>query len=531
MKQFALLLACLSVLTSSGAWAQATDPEVDGAKWVKSIGVPIYPGAMAAKSKAWEHDGKFAGGNFGWTCNDTVAQVVAFYEKATKSKGKEERDKRTFNYWTKITTPRDDVVAGKRVDIEIVVRENKGDEGPLIEGGGRTMIGIYIEDPYRVTAAQAPQKETPAPLPAQKQSEIALEKAEELRIPLFSEAALEGDASWYRNGELFLMMTSGSSVEKIASFYEKAVGVKRDPHSDATTALILVPKAPANQILQVMVMRDEASSGKSRLVIISHPPMSAPTERELGVPIYKNAVFSVLASTANSYYWTTSDSMESILSFYEQAAGQKRAPGMPADTGVINAPGAMISVNVNRGEVMGPGKLGIMIMPLPGAQVPQQAQQQTQPQAETAAARPAAPAQEPVRPQPAPKVPSLLDVAKAGTADDILAAVRAGANVNEVDASGYTPLICAAMSNPDPAVIKALVAAGAAVDARGPNQATALMLAAKLTRKAVVVQALIDAQANMKLKDAAGKTAFDYATGNSALMFSPQVAALGLGRF
>ena len=105
------------------------------------------------------------------------------------------------------------------------------------------------------------------------------------------------------------------------------------------------------------------------------------------------------------------------------------------------------------------------------------------------------------------------------------------ARIDEVDASGYTPLMFAAMSNPDPAVITSLVAAGASVDARGPNQGTALMFAAKFTKKSAVVQALIDAHANMKLKDAAGKTAFDYATGNSALMFSSQLAALGFGRF
>jgi hypothetical protein len=529
MRRFALLLICLSVLSVSSAWAQTNDPEVDGAKWVKSIGVPVYPGAVAAKSKAWEHNGSFAGGNFGWTCNDPVAQVVAFYENATKVKAKEEVGRETYARWTAIRMTRDDIIAGKRVEVVVVVEENKGEEGPIIVGGGRTFIGLSIENPYKGSAAQAPEKETPAPPPAQKPSELALEKAKELRIPLYSEAAPEGDASWYRNGELFLMMTSDSSVEKIASFYEKAIGVKRDPHSDATTVLILVPKAPANQILQVMVMRDAASSVKSRLVIISHAPISAPTEKELGVPIYKNAVFSVLASTANSYYWTTSDSMETILSFYEQATGQKRAAGMPADTGVINASGAMISVNMNKGEVMGPGKLGIMIMPLPGAQP--QAQQRTQPVAETAAAPSTTSTAEQAQPQPAPKAPSLLDVAKSGKAEDILAGVRAGARVDEVDASGYTPLMYAAMSNPDPAVIKALVSAGAAVDARGPNQATALMLAAKLTKKAAVVQALIDAHASMKLKDAAGKTAFDYATGNSAMRFSPQLASLGMGRF
>jgi hypothetical protein len=410
------------------------------------------------------------------------------------------------------------------------VRDNMGDEGPLIKGGGRTIIGVFVENPY-TAAAPAPQKEAPAPAVAQKPSESPLDKAKELKTPLYSDAVMEAASSWYRNGELMLMYTSASTVEQIASFYEKATGVKRDPHSNATTAFILAPKAPANQILQVMVWRDDASSGKTQLVVTSHAPIPAPTEKVLGLPIYKGAVFSVPGSTANHYVWTSNDSMEAILSFYEQAAGQKRAPGMPADMGVIIASGTSVSVKANADGLMGPGKVGLMIMPLPEAQV----QQQAQPQAETAAAESAAPEQQQVQqqaqPQSAPKPPSLLDVAKSGKADDILAAVRAGARIDEVDASGYTPLMYAAMSNPDPAVIKALVASGAAVDARGPSQATALMLAARLTKKAAVVQALIDAHAGMKLKDAAGKTAFDYATSNSALMFSPQLAALGLGRF
>jgi ankyrin repeat protein len=57
-----------------------------------------------------------------------------------------------------------------------------------------------------------------------------------------------------------------------------------------------------------------------------------------------------------------------------------------------------------------------------------------------------------------------------------------------------------------------------------------LMRAAKSTKNPAVVQALLDAHANMKLKDSSGKTAFDYAMGNGALMVTPQLVALGLGR-
>jgi ankyrin repeat protein len=88
----------------------------------------------------------------------------------------------------------------------------------------------------------------------------------------------------------------------------------------------------------------------------------------------------------------------------------------------------------------------------------------------------------------------------------------------------------AAMSNPNPAVITTLVAAGASVDVLTPAKMTPLMLAAKSTKKPAVVQALLEAGANMKLKDSSGKTAFDYATGNAALMFTAQLVALGVGR-
>jgi hypothetical protein len=534
MKRFAFLLVCLSVLPAQAGRAQTnTDPEVDGAKWVKSTGVPVYPGAVLARSRAWEHGGAFAGGRFAWTCNDTVEQVVAFLENAMKAKAEEKVDKRSYARWSEIRSTRGDVIAGRQTEVLVTVRVNAGEEGPLIEGGGKTMITVFIDDPYKAAAAPVQEKETPAP--AQQQSEAPLERAKELRTPLYSDAVLDEASSSYRNGELMLMMTSGSPVEQIASFYEKATGVKRHPHSTAASVFILAPKAPLNQILQVMVWREEGagSSGKSKLVVTSHAPIAAPTEKELGLPIYKGALFNVESSTANHYAWTSNDTMEAILSFYEQASGQKRAPGMPADTGVIVTPGASISVQGNADGLMGPGKVGIMIVPLPGAQAPRQAQQKTQPRAETAAAEAAAPAQQQAQaqPQPAPKAVSLLDVARSGKAEDIRAAIRAGARIDEVDASGYTPLMQAAMSNPDPAVITLLVAAGASVDARGPNQGTALMFAAKSTKKAAVVQALLDAHANMKLKDAAGKTAFDYATGNSALMFSPQLAALGLGRF
>jgi ankyrin repeat protein len=68
----------------------------------------------------------------------------------------------------------------------------------------------------------------------------------------------------------------------------------------------------------------------------------------------------------------------------------------------------------------------------------------------------------------ASSAPNLVDIAETATLEQIRQAVQAGADVNAVDSAGRSVLMLAAASNPDPAVISALVKAGAKVNFRGP---------------------------------------------------------------
>jgi ankyrin repeat protein len=80
-----------------------------------------------------------------------------------------------------------------------------------------------------------------------------------------------------------------------------------------------------------------------------------------------------------------------------------------------------------------------------------------------------------------------------------------------------TPLTWAALLNPNPDVITALLKDGADVKARGENCVTALILAAGGTQNPEVVSALLKAGADAKVKDKSRKTALDYAQRNANL--------------
>ena len=73
---------------------------------------------------------------------------------------------------------------------------------------------------------------------------------------------------------------------------------------------------------------------------------------------------------------------------------------------------------------------------------------------------------------------SLLDVAKNGTPAQVEAAVEAGANIEEIDHFGRTPLMYAAWSNGSLDVIALLLRAGARVEDRNNGGVTPLMYAA-----------------------------------------------------
>ena len=114
-----------------------------------------------------------------------------------------------------------------------------------------------------------------------------------------------------------------------------------------------------------------------------------------------------------------------------------------------------------------------------------------------------------------------LDLCTKGSLEQILVAINDGANVNAKDNrnKGFTPLIYALASNPDPEVITALVNAGANVNARteeGYSDAsgiTPLMAAVGSRVKLEVIKTLLDAGAEVNARNRARWTPLLFAAG------------------
>ena len=126
----------------------------------------------------------------------------------------------------------------------------------------------------------------------------------------------------------------------------------------------------------------------------------------------------------------------------------------------------------------------------------------------------------------------IFGTAKFGTPQDVLAAIKAGASLNERDNLGMTPLMWAAMNNTNPEVITALLKAGARLDDRDNIVGmTPLMWAATNNANPEVVMILLKAGANGKTKSLEGKTAFDYAKDNPNIKDTAAYWALNNARF
>jgi len=76
------------------------------------------------------------------------------------------------------------------------------------------------------------------------------------------------------------------------------------------------------------------------------------------------------------------------------------------------------------------------------------------------------------------KALSFSGLCRRGTPQQVENAIKNRANVNAMDKVGLTPLMWAAMLNPDTEVMAVLINAGADVNAKNNNGFTALMLAA-----------------------------------------------------
>ena len=105
----------------------------------------------------------------------------------------------------------------------------------------------------------------------------------------------------------------------------------------------------------------------------------------------------------------------------------------------------------------------------------------------------------------------LFYAALRGTAADVRAALKKGANVNARVEGGYTALIFAASYNTNAEVIKVLLAAGSDVNARDEDGWTALMCAAGNNANVEVTKALLDAGSDVNARDEDGYTVLMWA--------------------
>ena len=111
--------------------------------------------------------------------------------------------------------------------------------------------------------------------------------------------------------------------------------------------------------------------------------------------------------------------------------------------------------------------------------------------------------------------------------DVISALVDAGAQMDARDKEwGATPLHWAAWSNDNPGIIIALVDGGADPNARDARQSTPLHAAADQSNNPDIILTLLDSGADVTLRDA-GKLAWDYLKDNAALKDSEACERLG----
>jgi len=112
-----------------------------------------------------------------------------------------------------------------------------------------------------------------------------------------------------------------------------------------------------------------------------------------------------------------------------------------------------------------------------------------------------------------------LDLCAADSSlEQIVEAIKAGANVNARDENGATPLLLAVITNSSLAVITELLKNGADVNAADDLYGlTALMAAAWSHTDPGVVSVLIDSGADVNIKNNDGNTAIDFASKNEKL--------------
>ena len=107
----------------------------------------------------------------------------------------------------------------------------------------------------------------------------------------------------------------------------------------------------------------------------------------------------------------------------------------------------------------------------------------------------------------------LLDAAESGQLNLVKQAIQGGADVNIVDESGETALMCAALFGYLD-IVKYLIKVEADVSAKGTNGNTTLIIAAKSNNVSIVKWLIYEGKAEVDVEDIHGCTALTHAAAN-----------------
>jgi ankyrin repeat protein len=115
-----------------------------------------------------------------------------------------------------------------------------------------------------------------------------------------------------------------------------------------------------------------------------------------------------------------------------------------------------------------------------------------------------------------PKTTGFFGLVWTETPENVRAAISNGADVNQRDKDGATPLMYAARNSQNPEVITALLDAGADVNARDPKYGTTpLMFAAAANKNPEMISMLLEAGADLKARSEGGLTVLMWAAGRN----------------
>jgi ankyrin repeat protein len=120
----------------------------------------------------------------------------------------------------------------------------------------------------------------------------------------------------------------------------------------------------------------------------------------------------------------------------------------------------------------------------------------------------------------------LMAVSCYGGADEIIAALSSGANVNSASKTGFTPLMFAVVFNENIEAVKTLLSAGADANARTAHGQTPLMAVSRISNSEnarKIVPLLLDAGADMEAEDNDGNTALKLSMDNSRLIKTTKI--------